>query len=477
MEAGERRLEQGGGTRARLSRSRKIVAIGAGGSEFVLKTLPGLLRTPGLRGVELVLVDVDAEKLAASEAVAQRMNREWKAEMTISATTERMQALGDAGFVFLSVAVDREDSWRRDHELALRYGITHYAECGGPGAFAHACRNLSLIVPILRDVERLAPGALVIAFTNPLSRICTAVQRLTDLAYVGVCPVIEYGYFILATILHDELGLELPDDARFRRDDAVVARYREWSRAAKERVAIKAAGLNHFTWILGVRDRHTGEDLYPLVRRKAGSLTADFEPLTRRLHQIFGLLPLTGDEHVTEFLPCTADAREGTWERFGIRLYDFEWSKARRLKRLAFIREAASGAAPIEHLRSGASDRTENIISAVLEDARTFEESVNVRNGGSIANLPADAVVEVPGLVDADGVAGTNVGELPEAIAALCRTQIAISELNVEAHARGSRALAHRLFALDPMIQDPDVAVRLADEYIETCQGSFPHFA
>jgi alpha-galactosidase len=457
-------------------RADRIVVIGAGSSEFGMDSLAGILRAPGLHGLELALVDIDREKLSLVEKLARRMNREWRAEMKITATPERKEVLPGAGYVILSVAADRESTWKRDYELALQHGITHYAENGGPGGFAHATRNLALILPILRDIETLAPQAFLLNFTNPLTRVCTAVSKLTRIPFVGICRGIAHAYFIAATALHGELGLELPSDPRFLWTDGMIERYEAWQEVAKERFTVKAAGINHFTWILSIRDRISGEELLPLVKAKMREVPA-FEPLTQMMTGLYGLIPVTGDTHICEYVPFTADAREDTWRRYDIQLYDFDWSERRRERGLRFMREAGEGRANIGHLKAAMSERAELIIAAMVHDAHAYEEAVNIPNRGYIANLPAGAVVEVPGVVDADGISGLHVGELPEPIAALCRTQLTIDELNVEAFVKRDRSLVRQLFSIDPMIQDPEVAVRLAEAYLEAYRDSLPEFA
>ena len=192
-----------------MSRKKKIVVIGAGSSEFGIDSLAGIFRQEGLHGCELALVDIDADKLRIVEKLAWRINREWDCDVKITASTEREEVLEDAGYVILSVALDRENTWKRDHKLALKYGITHYSENGGPGAFSHTCRNLQLIMPILEDIKKYCLDAYLVTFTNPLTRICTAVQKLTKIKNVGICHGIGVGYFILATALHEELGIDL----------------------------------------------------------------------------------------------------------------------------------------------------------------------------------------------------------------------------------------------------------------------------
>ncbi len=454
----------------------KIVVVGAGSSEFGLDSLAGVLRTPELHGRELALVDIDADKLRVVKALADRMNREWDAGMTITAATRSAEALGDARFVLLSVAADREETWKRDYEICLKHGVTSYAENGGPGAFAHACRNLGLIRPILDDIERLCPDAYLLNFTNPLTRLCTAIARLTPIRCVGICHGIGIGYFILATALHRELGLTLHADPGFKWRDDVIEFFEAYQEIAKAKYEIRAAGINHFTWMLNVYDRETHEDIYPLVKARMAELPANFEPLTQRMFRVFGLVPVQSDTHISEYVPYTADLAEQTWQRNNIQMYDFDWSNERRVRNLKFMLDAAEGRESIEPLKHTASERHEFIMAAMLGNTHAYEEAVNIPNQGYISNLPAGAIVEVPGVVGADGVTGVQVGALPEPIAELCRRQLTIDELLVEAFVTGNRSLVYQLFAIDPMIQDIDVAVSLADDLIAAYREHLPMF-
>ena len=457
-------------------RHTKIVVVGAGSSEFGLDSLAGVLRTEALHGLELALVDIDAGKLRVVKALADRMNREWDAGMTITASTRSADALGDAGFVLLSVAADREETWKRDHEICWKHGVTSYAENGGPGAFAHACRNLGLIRPILSDIERLCPDAYLLNFTNPLTRLATAIHKLTPIRCVGICHGIGIGYFILATALHRELGITLRDDPGFKWRDDVIEFFEAYQEIAKAKYEIRAAGINHFTWMLSVHDRQTHEDIYPLVKARMAELPAAFEPLTQSMFRVFGLVPVQSDTHVSEYVPYTADLAEGTWRRYNLQMYDFEWATERRRRHLQFMLDAAEGRESLEPLKHTASERHEFIMAALLGNTHAYEEAVNIPNRGYISNLPDGAIVEVPGVVGADGVTGLRVGPLPEPIAELCRRQLAIDDLLVEAFVTGDRRLVYQLFAIDPMIQDIDAAVHLADELIAAYQEHLPMF-
>ncbi len=447
---------------ARLSP--KIVVIGAGSADFGADCLAGIFRTERLFSGQLCLVDIDETRLRLAERLAQRLKTETGSEIDLHATVHRAEALADAEFVVLAVAVDREDTWARDHEVALAHGIAHYAENGGPGAFAHTCRNLSLVIPIARDIERLCPAAHVLSVTNPLTRICTALSTATTLRPIGVCHGIGIGYWIVATALHEELGVSLPADPRFVWRDDMISRFEEAQRIGKERYAIRAAGINHFTWILGVEDRITGEDVTDLVRRRLTELPPTFEPLTRRLADVFGLVPIQSDTHVSEYVPYSS--RPETWGRYDVQLYDFAWARQRRAEHMATIQRAVEGG-PLDAILGADSERIEFVIDAIANDTGSYEEALNIPNRGAIENLPADAIVEVPCTVGAEGPKGIPVGPLPEPIAAMCRTQLTIADLNVQAYLSGDRDLVHQLMAIDPMVTDLDTAVQLADEYME----------
>jgi len=167
----------------------KIVVIGAGSAIFGLSSLATILRSPRLRGSELV----HEPNLELMAQLAEVMNREWGAEMRINAYTERTKALPGADFVIVTVQVgQREAVWRLDWEIPLKYGLRQpYAENSGPGAFAHTARNMPLILDIAKDMERYCPKALFMNFTNPLIRLTWGVQRYSSVPMVGLCHQLE----------------------------------------------------------------------------------------------------------------------------------------------------------------------------------------------------------------------------------------------------------------------------------------------
>lgn len=455
----------------------KIVVIGAGSASFGLSVLGKMLLEPGLEGSHLCLVDINAEGLEHITRLAHRLNREWNSGFTIEGFTDRRAALVDADFVILSIAVDREKCWRKDYELGLKYGINHYAENGGPGAFSHTARNLAIVMGILRDIEELAPNAWLLNFTNPVPRICIAAARYTKVRTIGICHQIGFGYMMLGNILQKDFGIAAPPKYRFRWDDPKRGETeRHLSESAWEKADILAAGLNHFTWMLQIRDRKTGADLYPLLWERLKTFDPGFEPLTQEMARVFGVFPVSGDCHMCEYLPYSNNPSRGVWERYDIQMYDFDRAEAGRNATWERIEKMASGKGEIDTLREAHTERAEKVISAMVTNRHDYEEALNLPNEGYITNLPEGAIVEVPAVVSACGPRGLGVGSLPEPVAELCRRQITVAELAVKAGVEGDRAAALQCLALDPMVDDPQVAKGLLEDFLKEFQEYLPQF-
>jgi alpha-galactosidase len=444
----------------------KIVMIGAGSAFFGLHTLAGLMAHEDLHGSRLALVDLDAQGLAQLKVVAQRLSQQWNADFDIQASTDRREVLKDADFVVLSVAVDREETWRLDCAIAERHGLKHYGENGGPGGFFHTARNLANILPILQDIERLAPAALLINYTNPLPRICRAIQLSSDLRFVGLCHQLRFGYLIAGIGLADEMALDIPRGYTFRWTDESMAIEHRVADAMLERIDIRGAGLNHFTWMLEVRDKTNQKDLLPLLRHNLQhKVHTRFEPLTRHIAQVTGLIPVSGDTHLCEYLPFT---RSEGWQRYEIQAYDHDWSEGHRRQHWRDIASLAQGQGELDKLRQVTSERVEEVIAASWHDTGAFEPAVNIPNAGAIANLPDDAIVEVPGRVRRHSISGCPQGVLPGPIAEWCRRENVVADLCVRACLNRSRELALEAFILDPMTLDLAQATSMLDDYLAT---------
>ncbi len=240
-----------------------ITVIGAGSASFGENTLSALMRSKKLKGATLRLVDRNAQSLDIVHRLANRLNSEWGAGMTITAHTHHKDALEGADFVVSAIEVGpREELWKSDFEIPLKYGIRQpYAENGGPGGFIHAARNVKPVLEIVRDMEQACPNAWFINFTNPMVRICDLVNRYSKIKVVGLCHQIYAGYGMVGVALAKDLGIEVPDGLEGMHADVMQHPLQQQVvHQTVPRVDIRAAGTNHFTWILSVHDRQTGED-------------------------------------------------------------------------------------------------------------------------------------------------------------------------------------------------------------------------
>ena len=456
-----------------------ITIIGAGSAIFGLNTLSALMHSERLRGSHLSLVDRNGEAVGLMGRLADRLNRDWDAQMTVTTHTRHADGLDGAEFVVLAIEVPpREALWRSDYEIPLKYGVRQpYAENGGPGGFAHAARNIGPVMEIVRGMEQACPDAWLVNFTNPMMRICDAVARYADVRVVGLCHQINAGYAMAGLALADDLGLQVPEGfTDCHASPRTIPPRRNMARLAMDRLDIKAAGLNHFTWMLDLRDRCTGEDLYPLFAKRWRALDPHFEPLSRHIYAAFGLFPIPGDEHLCEYLPWASDPLTRPWEEYDLRLYEWDvWAQLRGLGH-DVIDRMADGRMPVDHLREASSEGAREVIEAIAGAENLYHAAVNVPNQGHITNLPAGAIVEVPGLVSGAGVQGIGVGSLPEPIAELCRREITVVRLSVDAAVRGDRQAALQCLLLDPVITDLGVAQQILDDYLHAYREHLPQF-
>ncbi len=457
----------------------KIVVIGAGSASFGLNTLAAIIRSQRLRGSQLALVDQNPETLDLVTRLAHRLNHDWRSELHISAHLHHTEALAEAVFVVLSIeAPPRESLWRSDYEIPLRYGIRQpYAENGGPGGFAHAARNIGPVMHIVREMETICPQAWLINFTNPMTRICDAINHHSKIKVVGLCHQILVGYALVGITLAEDLGIIVPAGISGSHADPVESPLRKIvASQALEHLSIKAAGINHFTWMLGLHHRKTGEDLYPLFRRRWAEMSANFEPLTRRIFDAFGVFPIPGDEHLCEYLPWVSDPQTRPWEKYSLSLYDWDLWANLRDQGYNEISRLISGAADIESLRNTDSEGALEVIENIAGAGDHVHLALNLPNDGQIPNLPQGAIVETPGVISGSGAQAIHVGPLPGPVAELCQRELTVVRLSVDAAVHGDRQAALQCLLLDPVIRDIDIARSVLDDYLNIYRAYLPQF-
>ena len=457
----------------------KIVVIGAGSASFGENTLSALIGSKVLKGSTLALVDQNADTLDIIKRLADRLNQEWEAKFTITTHTHHRDALDGAVFVVSSIeAGAREELWKKDFEIPIKYGVRQpYAENGGPGGFAHAARNIGPLMEIIHDMEQACPEAWFINFTNPMIRICDAINRYSRIKSVGLCHQIFIAYEMVGVALAKDLGISIPEDLTGMEASMTQAPLQNQVRQQiVPLVDIRAAGLNHFSWILSIHDRRTGEDLYPLFRKRWAALDPTFEPLTRRVFDAFGLFPVPGDTHLCEYLPWLTDPITKPWEKYTIKLYDWDLFAAIRDFSLKRLDSMAKSEITVDGLRDtdseGALEMIENIAGATTH----YHLAANLPNVGQISNLPTGCIVETPVVVDGAGIHPVHVGSFPEPVAELMRRETTVAQLCVDAAVEGDRQKALQCLLLDPVVTDIEVAKQILDDYLTSYKEYLPQF-
>jgi alpha-galactosidase len=428
----------------------KIVLIGAASASFGPKTVVDLFVNEELRELdaEVVLVDVDNPNLEAIYRFAGMVAERTGSSMKVSAATDYAEALPGSSYVITSVARKRSELWNLDFRVPLAMGLKHVlGENGGPGAAFHTMRSFELMMPIAREIERLAPRALLLNFTNPESRVCLAVSKLTKVRCVGLC----HGVMGSTEKLSNILGRK------------------------EESLKFTVGGINHLHWIMKIEDARNGKDLYPTLRRKVDRNPDVLSPLVRTIWDIFGLIPFPSDSHIGEYLPFAHEFR-------GAKLHQgFRWTPVKENGNSSGRVEARERLAPFfrgeqpldESVLRASGEIAVNIIGDIELDLGRREPSVNVPNkNGAVENLPRDAIVEVAATVDRKGIHPEKVGPLPPAIAEWCRRQTVVQELLVESYHTGSRNLLLQALLLDPIVDSVAKAEQLIDDMI-LLQGDF----
>jgi alpha-galactosidase len=425
------------------------VVIGAGSASFGPRIIADVLTHPDLKGSTIALVDIAPQGLKLIAGLAKRMNSEWGCGLKIEATTDRKRALPEAEFVIVAIALEREKRWRMDWEIPLKHGLRQpLGENGGPAAFAHAARNIPPVLEICADMRKLCPDAWFFNFTNPVPRIALTAYKYGGVKAAGFCHQIGAGFGNISRLL------DIP----------------------REDLDLKTAGLNHFTWVLDVRKKSTGQDLYPALRRRLRNWPKDFQPLTRDVFQDVGLFPVGGDGHMDEYLPWVCDPRTKPWEKYNLHLYNWDGAAKGRDAMWKRIEKMVAGKEPIEDYRRGSGERAIPVLVAIVKDSNSYELSVNIPNEGYITNLPHRSIVEVPAVVSGMGIRGVAVGDLPEPAGELCRRQVTVAELAVEAAVKGDRTKALHAILMDPMITDIQQARGILDDYLRAHAPLLPQF-
>ncbi|MFX0164492.1 MAG: hypothetical protein ACFE9V_04155 [Candidatus Hodarchaeota archaeon] len=438
--------------------NKKIVLVGAGSVSFGTASMNDIFYSDVLEGSTVVLHDINKEKLELIYDLLMVENERLNNRINIERTTNRATAFKDADFIINSIEVgERYKLWRQDYEIPRKYGSPQIlGECGGPGGSFHAWRIIPPIIDIVKDAERICPKAFFINFSNPLSRVCLAINRsVENLKFIGLCHQVAF------------MVRHLP---------------RMFNKPMKN-LKMKLGGLNHFAFLLGLEDSSTGKDLMSKFNKKALNYFRkhenrfEFSTLTFELFKKFGYFPYVGDNHIGEFLQIGSEFTKTQdmidWIDFMDRIgqvvserfkYNYKLFKKERYSRKTILFGRRSG------------ERSIPIIEAIINDSNSYEFAVNVPNDGIIENLPQDLILECSAMVNKDGVHGVKIGALPKSMAALLHIEATIQDLCVEAVLTRSKDLAIASLAIDPNVGSFEMAENIFDEMSEIQQAFLPKF-
>lgn len=396
-----------------------IAFIGAGSVVFTRQLVADILRFPELVDARLVLHDIDPERLDVAEATARQVGRQLGGRATVVAAADRRAALDGADFVINMIQVGGVDATIADLEIPARHGLRQtIGDTTGVGGIFRALRTFPVLTALAADMRELCPDAWLLNYTNPMAMNVWWLSVVApELKVAGLCHSVYWTAHDLAELV----GVPV-EETRFR-----------------------AAGVNHQAWLL--EWEHNGQDLYPVLRDR---IRTDPE-LERRVRvEIFrrlGYYPTETSEHSSEYLSwfLRSDAQI---ERYRLQPLEYVGISRENLAELDRATQTLAAGGELE-LEEGASEYAPQIIHSIVTGTRR-EIHVNVPNRGLIDNLGQDAVVEVPAVVDASGIAPVPMGALPIQCAAVNQAYVSVGRLTVEAARTGDPLLVRQAALMDP---------------------------
>lgn len=437
----------------------KICFIGAGSTVFARNVLGDCMCSEILRESEIALYDIDGTRLRESEEILKAINRGKGSKARIQSylgVHNRKKALQDATFIVNAIQVGGYDPCTIiDFEIPKKYGLRQtIADTLGIGGIMRALRTIPVMADFARDIEEVCPGALLLNYTNPMAILTGYMQRYTGVRTVGLCHSVQ----ICSERLLKALGLEQHLDGR------------------RELIA----GINHMAWLLDIRDKQ-GKDLYPEIRRRAGEKNAQEKhgDMVRYDYiEKFGYYCTESSEHNAEYNPFYIKARYPELiDRFNIPLDEYPRRCITQISQWAEEYQRLAAQDVIAHDQSH--EYASHIMQAVVTGS-PYKIGGNVLNtGGLIENLPPEACVEVPCLVDGSGINPCRVGRLPLQLAAMNMTNINAQLLTIEAAVTRKREHIYHAVMLDPHTSAElslDDIVKMVDELIEAHGNWLPKY-
>ena len=423
--------------------NKRIVLIGAGSTNFGLGTVSDLFKSQVFQGSTIILHDINKEALRKTEKIALQFKEQKKININIEAHLSRKDALQDADYCVISIEVgDRFELWEQDWKIPQQFGIKQvFGENGGPGGMFHSMRIIPPILEICEDISRICPDAIVFSYSNPMQRIChTVTTKYPKLKFTGLC--------------HEIASMErhLP----------------EMLNTPFSNIEIKAGGLNHFSILVEAKFKDTGKDAYPEIRKKVPEYFKDLintwdgqvsKPGAERgvffeLFNRYNYLPITTDSHLGEYLQWAYSVADHEG------ILDF-YNKYK--KKCSTFYDSEETYRDYFEIDGKMNERIVPILEGVVADLDHEEPAVNIPNKGFIEYLPDGIVVEVPAVINNNGVSGIKLENYPKSFATLLLNQVSVIELTTAAILQHSKDIALQALLADPVVDNVGAAEKMLD--------------
>ncbi len=447
----------------------KFVLIGGGSYGWTHTLVTDIACTPALRGTHIILQDINPEPLKTVVPLCQKISEQLNADLKIEGMTDLDSALPGADFVGLTISTG--GAWADDLDIRIpaRYGVLQLVgDTVGPGGWSRALRNIPVVTDIVRKVERLAPAAWFMNYSNPMTVLTSALNRVSPVRSMGICHELQ-GFLLHAAYF---LGVD-------------------W----KKDITLSIAGINHLIWILDMTVR--GQDGLALLKNYAQA-PENFKPLGPRviseelarsgglapgqdvkfdLFERCGYLPAAGDAHISEFFPhylrTEETAQKWGFMQKGRKTHLFARTDGRD-DRENRVRSMLEGAESLWLKHSH--EHADGIIAALSGKGEALVTPLNCPNVGQVDNLPRNAVLETLAYLDAGGMRPLAAGSLPAPVVQYLMRHIPNQEMLTEAGLTGNREMAVCALANDPLIPDPCTAEKIAGDFFEAFRDYLPQF-
>lgn len=439
---------------------KKIVLIGAGSAVFTQGLIADFIQNDKFEPWEIALVDTDPRALESITLLSNKMVNKKNADILISSSTERCDALPGADVVVTTIAVGGRRAWENDVWIPRNYGI--YQPVGDttmPGGISRALRMIPPMLDIARDFKKFCPDAYFFNYSNPMTAICAAIREHVNIPVIGLC----HGVIHVEHYLADYLG------------------------GRSKPVRSLGVGLNHLTFLYDLRV--DGKDVFPDLKEKLnqqkkkwqndGQLTDADNPFSWQVFERYGVFPAVLDRHVVEFFPERFASGEYYGRTLGVDAFSIEKVIAQGDKVYKDMHEQAKGIQEMDNRlferAPGEHEQLIDILNSLYHDQRKVF-SVNIPNNGAVPNLPEKAVLELPAVAAGRGFYPMHLSDFPELPASLIRKRLSVVDLTVKSAVTGDKGLFIEALLMDGSVKDESTAEKLADDLLKAHCDYLPQF-